>query len=274
MSVIDPFYQGTHRMQFDGSPLASENCTPTSGANGVRASTGGKVDVSGGAVRALLRRDEETSPNTRGWSLADLDLAMTRLRTPAYPKGIPFVIGRDGWAGVRQAHREGMFVVLQGDSEEFPNGTCSGVFDGDHAVGIHPDSNGSLWLLADPICRNRRWESEAILRRYASNFRPTISYGVFTTPVPRITVPPETALGWTRVTGAWWIYHVKGTKATDFAGTTREQKVTKGFSANVGEIREGRWGDRERRFGLLLKPSAYANTWVDLLDEPNVRDFT
>lgn len=268
-------YQGTHRTQFDGSPKANENCTPTSGANGIRASTGGRLDKSGAQVRTYVRQDEETSPGTPGWSLTDLKLACSRI-------GAPFTIGHEGWAGVLRALGNRQFVVLQGDSEEFPNGTCSGVFDGDHAVGIHPDlvpDNANL-LLADPICRQRRWESATTLRRYAANFRDSISYGYFLSPVPIIRSPVAVTNGWVRVNGAWWMYDVNGNPATGYDSTTRTAKVTKGFSASIGRIIEEtadgkpiKWGGRARVWGEILPPSAYKDTWVDLLDEPNVRYF-
>jgi hypothetical protein len=261
-----PLYQGIHRSQYDGTPRANENCTPTSGANGARCATGGKTDKSGGAIRGLLRRDEETSPETAGWSLPDLDLAMSRL-------GVSFHIGQGGWDGVRAARQQRKMIVLQGDSEEFPNGTCSGVFNGDHAVAIHPDTNGSLWLLADPICNTRRWESEYVLRRYASNFRPSIAFGVFPTPVPELQ-PPSVPVptGWVRVTGSFWQYAVRGNPTTGYAKTTREQKTTKGFSANVGKVIETSWGGRDRMFAKVIS-GAYSDTWLDLLDDGQVRHF-
>jgi hypothetical protein len=273
MSAV--FYQGKHRTQFEPAnwptvnPRAKENCTPTSGANGARAATGGRVDLSGAQVRAKVYTYEETSPNTPGWSLTDLDKAMERLE-------VPFAIGHGGWEGVREARAAHKPVVLQGDSEEFPNGTCSGRFDGDHAVTIHPDDDsGPLWLLADPICKGRRWESEAVLRRYATNFRPSISYGVFLTPVPILAPPPVVVpTGWVRVTGAWWPYTVRGNPTIGYDATTRplESKVTKGFSANVGKVIEAYWGGRDRVFAKLLT-GIYAESWVDLLDDGSVRHF-
>jgi hypothetical protein len=263
---VDLLYQGVHRTQYDGSAKANENCTPTSMANGARATTGGRVDRSGGSVRALVKSWEETSPNTLGWSLADGRLAMGRI-------GLDFVIGHDGWAGAHAALARRQFVCLQGDSEEFPNGTCSGVFDGDHCVGIHPDDLvGTLRLLADPICKFRRIETDEVLRRYASNFRPEISYGYFVAKVPIIKLPVVTGPeGWTRVTGAFWQYTVRGNPTFGYNATTREQKITQGFSANVDKIIEAYWGARDRKWGRLMAPSAYAGTWVDLLDDPNVR---
>jgi hypothetical protein len=175
------FFEGKHRTQFDGSSLAKENCTPTSGANGARASTGGKVDRSGGEVRALVKNSEESDSKTAGWSLNDLNLGMQRL-------GVPFQIKKGKWSNVEAAIQAGLFVVLQGDSDQFGNGTCSGKFDGDHCVGLHPGvAADGTWLLADPICPGLRREQPAILRAYAEKFAggEKIRFGVFTTPVPQ-----------------------------------------------------------------------------------------
>jgi hypothetical protein len=179
----DAFYAGTHRSQYDGSALASENCTPTSGANGARASTGGTIDRAGGQIRSLVARNEETNPATPGWSLEDLKLGMSRI-SPS----VPFEIRSGGWSGVVAAHDAGLFVALQGDSDQFGDGTCSGAFDGNHCVGIHPgtaaDGTGT-WPLADPICPTRRQEKPVTLRAYAEKFGGTsFRFGVFTTPVP------------------------------------------------------------------------------------------
>jgi hypothetical protein len=97
------FFEGKHRTQFDGSTLAAENCTPTSGANGVRASTGGRIDKSGGEIRELVKNSEEQDSDTAGWSLNDLALAMKRLE-------VPFAIRKDTWSGVEAALRAGVFV--------------------------------------------------------------------------------------------------------------------------------------------------------------------
>jgi hypothetical protein len=175
------FFEGKHRTQFDGSTLAGENCTPTSGANGVRASSGGRIDKSGGEIRELVKKSEEQDSDTAGWSLNDLALAMKRLE-------VPFAIRKDKWSGVEAALRAGEFVVLQGDSDRFGAGTCSGKFNGDHCVGLHPgDGADGTWLLADPICPSRRRETAATLQAYAEKFAngTKIRFGVFTTPVPR-----------------------------------------------------------------------------------------
>lgn len=260
-------YQGTHRTQYDGSPKANENCTPTSGANGARASTGGKIDLSGSQVRSRVAVSEETSPTIKGWSLYDLDLAMTRI-------GVQFVIGSGGWEGVREVRNHRQMFVLQGISQEFPNGTCSGVFDGPHAIAGHPDDDsGPLWLIADPICKWRRWESEATLRRYATAFRPTISFGYFPVQVP-VLKPPAVPVptGWVRVTGAFWKYAVRGNPTSGYDASTREQKTTKGFSANVGKVIDAFWGGRDRQWAKVIT-GAYSESWVDLLDDGSIRHF-
>lgn len=264
------YYTGTHRSQFDGGPKANENCTPASGANGARAATGGRVDKSGSQVRALVKSSEETNPATPGWSLKDLDLAMSRL-------GVGFVIGTGGWVGLRQARKEGKIIVIQGDSEEFPNGTCSGVFDGDHAVAVHPDTNAAgEWLLADPICKTRRWERESVLRAYAENFWSGIGYGIFTSPVPQIAPPPPaTTFDKVRVAnGSWWDYAITGTVGA--YTITRTSRGTAGFSAAIGTVIPPFskppmiWKGAPRRFARLLAPSAYAGRFVDLLDAGSV----
>lgn len=190
------FFEGKHRSQLDGSVLASENCTPTSGANGARASTGGRVDKSGGEIRTLLSKQEESDPKTPGWSLGDLRRAMQRL-------GVPYANRTGTWASVEATLRSGLFVVLQGDSDQFPNGTCSGVFNGDHCVGLHPgDGADGTWLLADPMCKARRREKRAILQAYAEKLAggTTLRFGVFTTPVPQeddVTITAVKGEDWT-----------------------------------------------------------------------------
>ena len=58
------------------------------------------LDPTPDEVLGKVKRTEETNPATPGWSLADLDLAMSRM-------GVPFEIrsGQD-WAGVRKARAD------------------------------------------------------------------------------------------------------------------------------------------------------------------------
>ncbi len=169
-------YRGTHRTQYDGSALANQNCVPTTGANGARIVTEGRIDVSGAKVRSLVKREEETSPSTPGWSHTDLNLAMERL-------GVSFTIGSGGWDGVRIARERHEPVALSGDSDQFGGNTCSGAFDGNHQILIHGDDDGQgRWLIGDPICWGWRFEDEIVLRRYAEKYSASISYGVFVMP--------------------------------------------------------------------------------------------
>lgn len=179
---LDGYTVAPHLSQFaayESKRTQSSGCTWTSGAMGANNSAG--LHLTGDDVLAKVLRTEETSPGTPGWSLADLDKAMARL-------GVPFAIGTGGWSGLRAARAKGYGIVLQGDSDQFSNATCSGRFDGDHAIYLHPASAGTAWWTGDPICSAGRWEEESVLHRYAADFRPSISYGIFTRPVPRIPV--------------------------------------------------------------------------------------
>lgn len=191
MASLGGRYLNPHRTQFDGSRYAGSNCTPTSGANGANAATGGRVNKSGGGVRALVPRYLETDPRTPGWSIPDLVRAMKKI-------GVPFDNRSDqGWSSVISVLNSGHYVVVQGDSDRFSNATCSGAFNGNHAVGIHPASRviklrRQRWL-NDPICKTGRWEYEYVLRNYAVKLAPKVHYGVFTTPVPKSYTAPAPA---------------------------------------------------------------------------------
>ena len=164
MSYLDGFYLNPHVDQFDGSEYAGENCTPTTGANGANASTGGSVHLTGAQVRHLVPCGQETNPNDPGWSLGDLDLAMSRAH-------VPFLVrSGQGWSTLVNSHKGGFYLALQGDSDQFSNATCSGKFNGDHCIGIHPATRISggveQWWIDDPICNTGRWESRAVIQRY------------------------------------------------------------------------------------------------------------
>jgi len=178
MTVLDGYRVAPHRSQYAAAEshiTHTSGCTWTSGANGANNANGKALD--GDAVHAKVARSEEKNPASPGWSLEDLDLAMSRL-------GVPFGIGQGGWAGVRSARANGLYIVLQGDSDVFTSG-CSGTYDGNHAIGIHPATDGLRWWINDPICPAGRWEDEAILHKYAAKLSASILYGVFETKVPR-----------------------------------------------------------------------------------------
>lgn len=207
MMLPDAFVAGDHKSQYDPDcppRTRREGCVPAAGANGARASSGGKVDRLVSQVHNLIPKTEETDPNTPGWSLVDLDRAMLKL-------GIAFETRNGTWSAVENAHASGLVVVLQGDSDQFPNGTCSGEFDGDHCVAVHPGTyTDGRWPLADGICPTRRPEKPSVLKDYANKFaikvggRPTsvIRFGVFTTPVPFIGQEEDVTI--TEIKGEDW----------------------------------------------------------------------
>jgi len=178
------YYVQPHITQFDGSVKAGQNCTPATGANGMAAVSGGTIIRTGAWVRGKVKPSEETSPTTPGWSLQDLDLAMSRA-------GVFFQVHTgEGWDKLVSAHRAGYYVAVQGDSDQFGNNTCSGAFNGLHCIGVHPQTNGPLWLIDDPICKQNRWENPATIRRYAEKLINSIAFGVFAR-VPLLVWSPE-----------------------------------------------------------------------------------
>jgi hypothetical protein len=175
-------YVNPHRTQYDGVPAdIHSGCTWTSGANGADASTGGRVSKTPAQIHALVHPGEETNPATPGWSIADLDLAMARLNVPFTP-----ISGR-GWVGVVAALMGNHYVALQGDSDQFTSG-CSGDFDGNHCIGIHPKhktaSSGIQFWVNDPICPTGRWENVGVLRDYGEKLSSGILAGQFELVVP------------------------------------------------------------------------------------------
>lgn len=184
MATLQGYYLNPHQSQYGHSTrLSHMGCTPTSGANGANAATGGKVAKTGDEILALIPPRQEQNPDTPGWSLVDLDNAMLAIH-------VPFERRFAGWDGVLTALNNNLYVVLQGDSDRFGNNTCSGAFDGDHCIGVHPASRieagqKQFWI-DDPICPGGRWENVATLLEYAKKFNPSINYGVFTTSVPKV----------------------------------------------------------------------------------------
>lgn len=226
-------YTNHHTSQYGpwSAITRTSGCTWTSASNGIDAQSGGKVTKTPDQVHALVQNHEETSPATPGWSLADLDLAMSRIN-------VGFTVKNGaGWSAVRAAHDAGYYIVLQGDSDVFANSTCSGAFDGDHAIGIHPNENEfGQWRIDDPICATSRYELPSILERYAEKLAPSVRFGYFTTPVPLLA--PDTSTedpmlltdakpltGTAKLIAAWGLWDV----ATDI----KSAEVAKGTTFDV-----------------------------------------
>jgi hypothetical protein len=182
-------YRGRHHCQYDGSGLTPCcGCTWTSGASGADASTGGERQPLPDHIHAQVARNEENNPSTPGWHLDDLALALRRL-------GIGFDNHTgEGWGEVVAQLESDHYVVLQGDSDQFANSTCSGEFDGTHAVGVHPRKKwegGERWRwIDDPICKTPRWERESVLKRYAQKLYDRVFFGAFRQQVPLEADPP------------------------------------------------------------------------------------
>lgn len=185
-----------HVDQYDGSTFANENCAPTSAANGARVATDGKTNLNGAQVRALLPKEQEVNPATPGWVIADVDRAMAKI-------GVNFNIGTGGWAGVINAHNQKFPIVISGVNRVFTTG-CSGQFNGTHTSVIYPESHsdGLRWMYGDPICEKARWESIALIKKYAEGYSMAIAFGYFPLPVKTYTKAEyDSAVAAAKITG-------------------------------------------------------------------------
>lgn len=158
---------------------AREGCVWTSLTNAI-ANAVGKV-LSPDTVHAQVKLSEEVNPKTPGWHLDDAALAARRL-------GYGFVNrSGSGFAQMRQASDNGFMVLLQGDSDQFSDDTCSGVFDGLHCIAVHPERNvAGEPLIYDPICKRFRYESWATLKRYADKLSVRTFWGQLMDQVARV----------------------------------------------------------------------------------------
>lgn len=186
-------YLNAHSSQYapDASTITHRaGCTWTSVANGVDASTGGRLRPTPDQVHAMVPNAEETSPTTPGWSIPDAVKAARRLGVELVDRS------GDGWGAALLQLEAGHYLLLQGDSDVFTGG-CSGEFDGPHAIGIHPrhkDEDGERWWwINDPICQTGRWERESVLRAYAEKLSAGIRFASFTLLVPAVAAPKPPA---------------------------------------------------------------------------------
>jgi len=244
-------YLPKHRSQYDAgcsNVTRHAGCTWTVGAMGADACTGGRLDPTPDDVHAQLARAEEQYPATPGWTITDLATALDRMGV-----GLKDRTG-DGWDAAIAAAESDHYLVLQGMSSEFGDHTCSGAFDGPHAIGWHPQRRtvGGIrkWWINDPICSEGRWEREDVLRRYATAFHPLIRFGVFggvVQPVrPRVTwsddVLPETQAVTSAATARSAIRksgHEPGyvINEKDLRSALRHEGVPYGTRVNPGDLR-------------------------------------
>ena len=175
------YVKGPHFSQYDpgNSNLTRQSgCTWTTGSNGAAATT--KKRPSPDTVHAQVKYWEETNSATPGWSMDDLDLAMSRLDVPFANRNF------SGWGAVVAYHDAGYYLAVQGDSDQFGNSTCSGAFNGDHCIGIHPEEDElGRWLIDDPICKTARYEYASVIKRYALKLDSRVRFGQFTAKVPK-----------------------------------------------------------------------------------------
>ncbi len=202
MSYLDGYYlNNPHVWQYDGSTWANANCTPTTGANQLIATSGGKIIRTGAQIRSLVLRREESAPADPGWSQYDLALAMKRV----YPSQ-PYAIRNGfGWPELVKDHNAGYYLAVQGDSDQFTSPKCSGAFDGDHCIGVHPatrqdpDTGREQWWTNDPICPTGHWQDRAAIYRYAKKlgdrYGVDLYWGHLSKPVPREPVQREDGEG-------------------------------------------------------------------------------
>lgn len=185
------FYIQPHQSQYQAGVTTvtrRAGCTWTSLANGIGAITGGHSRPTPDEIHAVLPNSAETNPAFPGWSMPDADHAMDRY-------GVGFVDrSGDGWDAFIEALLDDHYGVLQGDSDQFGDATCSGSYDGPHAIGVSPNHrtiNGEReWWIDDPICPTGRWEKESVLKRYAVKFYSSILFGIFTQKVPLVEALP------------------------------------------------------------------------------------
>lgn len=185
-----------HNSQYDPgcSAFTRQNgCTWTTVSNGIAATTGGAHEPSPDYIHSLLPRSQETDPNSAGWSIPDAIHAASR-----YGMTVTDLSGK-GWAEVVRYLDEGHYIILQGDSDQFGNNTCSGTFDGAHCIGTYPKARlyggyHQHWI-DDPICPEGRWEYDYVIRRYASKLNANMRAAAFASRVPSTTTTPSTASG-------------------------------------------------------------------------------
>lgn len=171
---------GNHRWS---ELTAQEGCVWTSLTNAI-ANAAGKV-FSPDYVHSQVHKSEEVNPNTPGWHLDDARKAAARLGFSLVNKTNDPAFG--SFAAMRQASDNGYMVLLQGDSDQFSDDTCSGVFNGLHCIAIHPERNEKGWpLVYDPICKRFRYESWTTLKRYADKLSIRTFWGQLMDKVSRV----------------------------------------------------------------------------------------
>jgi hypothetical protein len=200
---VTDYYTGPHQTQYGNQSALthSAGCTWTAGANGIDDTSGGKHKPTPDQLHSRLAKNLETSPGSPGWSLPDLERATYNYAKAVGNANLVCVnrtnsgfLGAYGWSGMYKAWANNRYVVIQGDSDRFGNNTCSGKFDGDHAIGVSPKRrvvSGKVqhWI-NDGICPTGRWEYDSIIYAYAKKLAVRsglpLRWGAFKGGVPKI----------------------------------------------------------------------------------------
>jgi len=147
--------------QRDGSKLQNSNCRMASVSTGLDFHTVGAKTSNAGKMRSF------TSDQTGGTGSDDAKEAWTK----GFKQGLTI---RDGgpWSGVLLALREGRGVNLDVWHAFLTSGCISGEGRYGHNIYVHPDNDGSKWLVSDPWCKPASWKriSEAELRKAAEEW--------------------------------------------------------------------------------------------------------
>lgn len=153
------------------------NCTACACALGLEDHTGGRIKAGGGGLRHKLSNPEGSIPGV-GLNLhTDMKQAWA-----AYGQTLENRTGR-GWPAVESAKTERRGIMLQGDSDRFPNDDCSGNFNGTHCIYIPniPEKiidGKPCWYIHDSICDQGHWEEVTHIKSYAQKLSSSIFFAV------------------------------------------------------------------------------------------------
>lgn len=140
------------------STLDGTNCVPTSTAMAMDRATAGKVNVTGGQVRARLK-DPDGTPDTSGGTNLPQNIAAAKTW------GVALTDRTGGtFDDLLVDLDSGRGAVLLGDYDQLR--LCSSTYLGDH--GIYVQSAGpTTAVIGDPLCLGFKTVGQATLRRYA-----------------------------------------------------------------------------------------------------------
>jgi hypothetical protein len=147
--------------QRDGTTLQNSNCRMASVSTSLDFHTTGLRTSTAGKMRSY------TSDQSGGTGSDDAKEAWQR----GFKQSL---VIKDGgsWASVMAALKEGRGVNLDVWHALLFSGCISGTGRYGHNIYVHPDFDGSKWLVSDPWCKPAKWDriSEAELRKAAEDW--------------------------------------------------------------------------------------------------------